>query len=112
MSDENVRNIMAQVIEKNRWEDWQADVFGKFFGLDLFDLEKITSLPRSFLEELSWEQGEDKEFFSEGEFKGWPLRVLPIFRRPFLKLGTHYYCFNIYLGNYYIQNNLCLPPYA
>ncbi|MCH7558676.1 MAG: preprotein translocase subunit SecA [Planctomycetes bacterium] len=94
---------MAEVIRDNGWEQWSADVFGRLFGLDLFDLEKVTQIPRSLLEELSWEQGQDADFFSDGEFKGWPLRIWPIFKRPFVKLNKRYYCFDLYsfLDNFY-----------
>lgn len=81
-------------IEPNVLEYWES-IFNKLFGLDLFDLEKITNLPKRILEALSWSQGEDAEFFSEDYFRGWPLRVLPIFKRPFIKLNGHYYCFEL-----------------
>lgn len=90
------QELMAKVIKDNGWEDWQADLFGRFFGLDLFDLEKVTQIPRSLLNELSWEQGQDKEFFSDGEFRGWPLRIWPVFKRPFIKLNGRYYCFDLH----------------
>ena len=88
--------LMAKVIRDNGWEEWQADLFGRFFGLDLFDLEKVTQIPRSLLNELSWEQGQDEEFFSDGEFRGWPLRIWPVFKRPFIKLNGRYYCFDLH----------------
>lgn len=76
---------------------------GKLYGLDLFDLEKTTSLPRSLLEELSWSEGQDTEFFAEGDHRGWPLRVWPVFKRPFIKLDGRYYCFDLFslFDNFY-----------
>lgn len=78
-------------------------VLGRLLGLDLFDLEKTTSLPRALLEELSWSAGQDTEFFAEGEHRGWPLRVWPVFKRPFIKLDGHYYCFDLHslFDNFY-----------
>lgn len=99
----DLQELMAEVIRDNGWEQWQEDVFGRFLGLDLFDLEKVTKIPKPLLEELSWGQGQDTDFFSEGEFKGWPLRIWPIFKRPFIKLHGRYYCFDLYslLDNFY-----------
>lgn len=103
--------LMADVIKENDWEKWKNDLFGRFFGLNLFDLEKITNLPKDFLEELSWSQGQDTDFFSNGDYKGWPLRVWPIFKRPFIKLNNHYYCFELYnlLDNLYrvVERTIC-----
>ena len=103
VTQDDLHDLMTEVIRDNGWEEWQADVFGRFLGLDLFDLEKVTEIPRSMLDELSFEQGQDVDFFSDGEFKGWPLRVWPIFRRPFVKLNGQYYCFELYsfLDNFY-----------
>lgn len=70
--------------------------FDKMFGTGLFDLKKITDLPDSFLDKLSWSPGEDKDFQSEGEFKGWPLRIWPTFKRPFIKFENSYYCFDLH----------------
>ena len=89
----NIHELSVEVIRDNGWEDRKKDVFGRFLGLDLFDLEKATKIPKALLDKLSWEQGGEEEFFADGEFKGWPLRILPIFKRPFVKLNGRYYCF-------------------
>lgn len=110
--------LMQEVLKENSWVEWQNNVFGKFFGLDLFDLQKVTTLPVSLLEELSWSPGQDKAFFSDGDYKGWPLRIWPIFKRPFIKLSGRYYCFELYsfLDHFYriIQRTICRlkPDYA
>ena len=77
-------------------EDFQKAA-GKFFGLDLFDLSKVTNLPRILLEELSWSPGKSPEFISVGELKGWPLNLLPTWNRPFLKIENEFYCFDLYV---------------
>lgn len=69
---------------------------GRFLGYDLFDVEEVTGLPRILLEELSWKIGEEKHFFSEGEYAGWPLRRLPIEERPFICIEDKFYCFDLY----------------
>jgi len=103
VSQEDLPVIMSKVIEENGWETWQEDVLGRLLGLDLFDLEKLTNLPSAMLDELSWTPGQDSEFFAEGDYKGWPLRIWPIFKRPFIKLYSGYYCFELFtfFNNFY-----------
>jgi len=67
---------------------------GKFLGLDLFDLQKITDLPIELLNDFAWSPGQETDFLSPGNSKGWPLRIWPTFKRPFLKVGGRYYCFD------------------
>lgn len=69
---------------------------GRFLGYDLFDVEKVTGLPRALLEELSWKVGEEKSFYSDGDYAGWPLRRLPIEERPFIYINDKIYCFDYY----------------
>ncbi len=115
---EDFGGLLNKVIEDNNWDAWREDIFGRFMGLDLFDLEKITTLPRSILDDLSWEPGQNTEFFKEGNYKGWPLRIWPIFQRPFIKLKGRYYSFELYnlFDNLYriIQRTLLKrkPDYA
>lgn len=92
---ENI-DYFGEYIDKNEPADRYGEAMGLIYGLDLFDLAKVTNLPNSFLEHLSWKPGEDAEFFAEGEFKGWPLRITPISRRPFLKIDDRFYCFSLY----------------
>jgi len=102
-TEDEMLALTAEVVKENGWEDRQNDVLGRFFGMDLFDLQKTTKLPRRLLDELSWSPGEEVEFFAEGEFRGWPLRIWPIFKRPFSQLNGRYYCFDLYslLDNLY-----------
>jgi hypothetical protein len=69
---------------------------GSAFGMNLFDVGRLTNLPTVFLEEFSWMPGQDQEFLAAGEFRGWPLRIWPTFKRPFIKLSGRYYCFDIH----------------
>ena len=94
-SKPNPRDLMSQVIQENNWEDRRDNIFGRLTEMDLFDVQKTTALPEKLLERLSWLPGEDKDFFAEGEFRGWPLRIWPIFKRPFIRLGGRYYCFDL-----------------
>ena len=71
-------------IVRHGLEAEQNRAVGLFLLHDLFDLQKVTNLPLAFLEDFSWMPGQDGEFFADGPFKGWPLRVWPIFKRPFV----------------------------
>ena len=95
-SNSNLSDLMAQVIKENAWEDRNDDIWGRLSGMNLLDVQKITALPEKLLAELSWRQGEEKDFFAEGEFRGWPLRIWPVFKRPFIRLGDRYYCFDLH----------------
>ena len=96
--DENVdiSKLMNEVIVENGWEERRDKVFGLFAGSDLYNVRKLTELPKELVDELSWGQGEDTDFFAEGEFKGWPLRIWPIFKRPFIQITGQYYCFDLH----------------
>ncbi len=102
-TEDEMLALTSEVVKEHGWEDRQDDVLGRFFGMDLFDLQKTTTLPRRLLDELSWSPGEEVEFFAEGAYSGWPLRVWPIFKRPFIRLDGRYYCFDLYslLDNLY-----------
>ena len=84
------------VVAENGWQDRQERVLGRFLGTDLYDVQKVTSLPQALIDELSWGPGEEPDFFAEGEFSGWPLRIWPVFKRPFIRLNDRYYCFDLH----------------
>lgn len=89
-------DLMNKVIEENGWQKWRDKVLGDAVGYGLFDIGTATGWPHELLDCLSWKPGEDSEFLAKGEFRGWPLRVLPIWKRPFLKIDGRYYLFGIY----------------
>jgi hypothetical protein len=95
-SELDLTAIARAVIKEHGWEERESSIRDRFEGMDLYDLQKITTLPQRLLDELSWSPGEEGSFFAEGEFRGWPLRVWPVFRRPFIKLDGRYYCFDLY----------------
>lgn len=94
-SEEEYGSLLRQIVSENNWESRSADIFGRLLQLDLFDVSKVTHIPEKLLSSLSFSQGEDNEFFSEGEYRGWPLRIWPIFKKPFIKLNGRYYCFDL-----------------
>lgn len=88
--------LMAKVFEDRDLAAQRDRFAGAMFGLDLFDVGKNTVLPKAMLDALSYSPGEDTEFFAPGEFAGWPLRIWPIMRRPFIRLNGSTYCFDLF----------------
>jgi len=74
-----------------------------FLGTKLRDVIAVTGWPEKFVKSLSWEINECSDFFGEKEFSGWPVIDLPIQKRPFIKIGDQYYCFDYYsfIDNFY-----------
>lgn len=72
----------------------RAKVMNDLFGLGLYDVAANTNLPAALIDELSWSPGEETEFLAPGPFAGWPLRVWPTMKRPFIRLGGRAYCFD------------------
>lgn len=69
---------------------------GAVFGLDLFDVGKLTNLPENLTRELTWAQGEERDFLAPGPMRGWPLRVWPTMKRPFIRLSGRTACFDVF----------------
>ena len=70
-------------------------VMNDLFGLGLYDVAANTNLPAMLIDELSWSPGEETEFISPGAFAGWPLRVWPTMKRPFIRLNGRACCFDV-----------------
>ncbi|WP_292097879.1 SEC-C metal-binding domain-containing protein [Brevundimonas sp.] len=87
---------MAVVMAEPAFAARGRDVMGRFMGMDLFDVEKTSALPQVLRDALSWSPGEETDFFGPGEDKGWPLRVWPTMKRPFLRFDGRTYCFDRY----------------
>ena len=89
----------------------REELASRLSGLDLYDVECQTAWPREFLTGLSWQLGEEMNFLAEGPYRGWPLRIWPIFTRPFLAVDDKFYCFDIYSlrENFYrvLQRLIC-----
>lgn len=52
------------------------------------NVSRHTKLPPTLLADLSYQRGEDTEFFAEGDFKGTPFRTLPARKKPLIQLGS------------------------
>jgi preprotein translocase subunit SecA len=88
--------LMAKVFEDPDLAARRDRFTGAMVGMNLFDIEKNTILPKVLLDALSYSPGEDTEFFAPGTFAGWPLRIWPVMRRPFIRLNGSTYCFDIF----------------
>jgi preprotein translocase subunit SecA len=92
----NLDALRDKVFEDKDLAARRERVWGELFGMNLFDVAKNTALPQGLLDELSWSPGEDAEFFAPGDFCGWPLRIWPIMKRPFIRLDGRIFCFDIF----------------
>lgn len=88
--------ILASTMDEHGITERASQAAARFLGYDLFDLQKITALPVNVLDALSWGQGQEIDFMAPGPMRGWPLKIWPIFRRPFIKIGDRYYCFDLH----------------
>ena len=111
-----IMNTLTKAID-SYWEQGKTDVeqfaqenselrdafISQFLGTQLRDVIEVTGWSEGFVESLSFGINESPDFFSCGEFAGWPIIDLPIQKRPFLKIGGHYYCFDYYsfVDNFY-----------
>lgn len=89
-------DLMKQVAGSDENAREGADIFDRLFGAGRFDVGRVTKLPDALLRELAWAPGEEDTFFAAGDLRGWPLRVWPLHRRPFLAIEGRYYCFDLY----------------
>lgn len=82
--------------EKFRDELHKCDVVNRayriLFGDGLFDFGEVSKFPRKLLDDLSYGVGEEKDFASDPN-PFFPSKILPINKRPLLKLKDTYYCF-------------------
>lgn len=92
----NVEALRDKVFEDPALEARRQRISGEFFGLDLYDVAKNTDIPKALLDELVWSPGEEEDFFAPGPFSGWPVRVWPTMRRPFIRLQGRTLCFDMF----------------
>lgn len=68
-----------------------TDVFHDLLFGGVCNLSRHSGLPQPLLEDLSYEPGQNEEFFAKGAFSGTPLRTLPARIKPGILLGKEYY---------------------
>jgi len=106
VTEEKVEALSATVVDDLGLKDKSNEIGGKLFGSDLFDIEKVTGLPATFLEELSLAPGQNSSFFTEGKFSGTPLQRLPTRTHPILKFDKKYYVFHPHLLSDHLYRNI------
>lgn len=94
--DTDLDTLRKLAVEDDDLSARLKQIFGELFGLDLFDVEKITGLPPALVDELAWLPGEEADFFGPGEFSGWPLRVWPTMKRPFIRIDGRVLAFDVF----------------
>jgi hypothetical protein len=86
---------------KDVMDEWAADKAEQTeaLGIAMDDLlrggianvSRHTNLPPMLLADLSYQRGEEAEFFAAGEYAGTPYRTLPARKKPLIQLGSAYY---------------------
>jgi preprotein translocase subunit SecA len=107
----NIEVLRDKVFEDPELETRRQRVGGELFGLDLYDVEKNTNIPKALLDELAWTPGEEEDFFAPGPFHGWPMRVWPTMKRPFIRLQDRTLCFDMFAlfdGFYRVMQRIVL----
>lgn len=81
----------------------ELDIPDFYVALDKNDVCNITGWPERFVDSLAYGRGEASEFYKHRDYPGWCIINLPIQRRPFIKIGNKYYCFDYYsfVDNFY-----------
>ena len=87
---------LEEVIEKWRVEQPErlaasSDGLNDLFRGGICNVSKHSDLPVLLLKDLSFERGEEKEFFAPGPYSGTPLRTLPARKKPLVKLDGEYF---------------------
>lgn len=77
--------------EDNSFTSEMSGVFHDIFFGGVCNLSRHAKLPQLVLEDLSYEPGQNKDFFANGPFSGTPMRTLPARIRPGIKLGDEFY---------------------
>lgn len=98
----------AHCIVKKFWENnpIYKSAFIDFTQMKFVELGENFIWPSSLMDDLSYSPGEDV-LFSEEPNSFWPIKNLPIIRKPFLKHNNNYYCYNLYalFDNFYRKIN-------
>lgn len=91
-SGESLETVLKRIKdEDSSFSAEMSGVFQDIFLGGICNLSRQTGLPRSVLEDLSYEPGQNENFFAEGPFSGTPMRTLPARIKPGIKLGDEFY---------------------
>ena len=86
--------LLTAKLESMKQDQALRKAITNIHGVDLFRVDEY--LPNALLRELSWAPGECTTFFDGQDQSGWPTRVWPRTLRPFLAIGTSFYCFDVH----------------
>lgn len=65
------------------------------FGNSLYNVKRVTQWSDEIIDSLSYELNQYDDFF-DGEYAGWPIKDLPVQKKPFIKIDGVSYCFDYY----------------
>lgn len=74
-------------IDKSNYASEMSGIMHDMFFGGVSSLSRHSGLPQPLLEDLSYEAGQNKNFFAEGAFSGTPMRTLPTRIKPAIRLG-------------------------
>ena len=87
-----LEDVMEEWVSANKDRSKTAALaIDDMFRGGIANISRHTKLPLELLEALSYQRGEEIDFFKEGDFSGTPYRTLPARKKPLIKLGTDYY---------------------
>lgn len=92
---ENTSETLESVMKKRRsdsaFTNDIADCLNDMLFGGICNLSRHSELPRALLKDLSYEPGDNTDFFDGGPFSGTPMRRLPARIKPGIKLGEDFY---------------------
>lgn len=68
----------------------------QLFNCGLNDVKKITNWSDEFISCFSLGLNEQKNFWGKSSFSGWPIDLLPVYQKPFIRINNEHYCFLYY----------------
>ncbi len=86
--EDYLRANVAEYSEKSRA---YLQAHDKFFRGGIANVSRHTQLPQLLLKDLSYQRGEDTDFFASGDFSGTPYRTLPARKKPLIEIDAEYY---------------------
>lgn len=87
-----LEDVMGEWVSANKDQSKAAGLaMDDMFRGGIANVSRHTKLPSELLEDLSYQRGEEVDFFKKGDFSGTPYRTLPARKKPLIKLGTDYY---------------------
>ena len=106
LSTEKTKELLQNKIRDSGLKEKKEELENKLFKEDLFDIERITDWPKSFIKKFSASIGSNKDFLINGKYPGTPLQLSPIIKKPFLEYNSKFYLFNPYILQDYLYRNI------